>query len=43
MLCLCWVSVADRGPTIILSKRWVTRIVIIIIEPFLWNADYANM
>ena len=33
----------DRGPTIILSKRWVTRIVIIIMQPFLWNADYANM
>ena len=29
--------------TLILSKRWVTLIVIIIMQPCLWNADYAIM
>ena len=29
----CCVNV-DRGPKLILSKRWVTRIVIIIMQPF---------
>ena len=24
MLCKCWASVADGGPTLLLSKRWVT-------------------
>ena len=31
------------GSTLILSKRWVTLIVIIIMQPSLWNADYAFM
>ena len=34
-------SVADGGATPILIKRWVTLIVIIIMQPCLWNADYA--
>ena len=36
-------SVADGGATIILIKRWVTLIVIIFVQPGLWNADYAIM
>ena len=31
------------GATIILIKRWVTLIVIIIMQPCLWNAEYAIM
>ena len=36
-------SVAAGGATIILIKRWVTLIVIIFMQPCLWNADYAIM
>ena len=36
-------SVADGGATIILIKRWVALIVIIIMQPCLWNANYAIM
>ena len=43
MLCQCLASVADGGATIILIKRWVTLIVIIFMQPCLWNADYAIM
>ena len=35
--------VADGGATIILIKRWVTLIVIIIMQPCLWNDEYAIM
>ena len=35
--------VADGGATIILFKRCVTLIVIIIMQPCLWNAEYAIM
>ena len=43
MLLQCLASVADGGATIILIKRWVTLIVIIIMQPCLWNAEYAIM
>ena len=35
--------VADGAPTLILNKRWVTLIVIINMQPCLWNAYYAIM
>ena len=38
MLRYCLARVADGGATIILKKRWVTLIVIIIMQPCLWNA-----
>ena len=31
------------GATLILIKRWATLIVIIIMQPCLWNAEYAIM
>ena len=43
MLCYCLTSVADGGATIILIRRRVTLIVIIVMQPCLWNADYAIM
>ena len=43
MLRYCLASVADGGATIILIKRWVTLIVKIIMQPCLWNAEYAIM
>ena len=30
------------GPPLILNKRWVTLIVIIIMQPCLWNGDLCN-
>ena len=43
MLCYCLASVGDGGAAIVLIKRWVTLIVIIIMQPCLWNAVYAIM
>ena len=43
MLRQCLASVADGGATIILIKHWVILIVIIILQPCLWNAEYAIM
>ena len=36
-------QVADGGAAIIVVKRWVTLNVIIIMQPCLWNAEYAIM
>ena len=43
MLCECLACVADGGAAIVIIKRWVTLVVIIIMQPCLWNTVYAIM